>query len=109
MDLRDEIRKIQKEIGVTTVLVTHDQEEALAMSDRVAVLDGGEIQQYDAPYQLYNKPKNLFIANFLGNPPMNIMEGTVVQEEKQQQIFQAPGIRLVLPETRRIEEKHLGK
>ena len=77
LEVRDEIRKIQQEIGVTTIIVTHDQEEALAISDKVAILDMGKIQQYDAPDKLYNDPENLFTANFLGNPPMNILEGDI--------------------------------
>ena len=80
LEVRDEIRKIQQEIGVTTIIVTHDQEEALAISDKVAILDMGKIQQYDVPSELYNDPANLFTANFLGNPPMNILDGEIVWE-----------------------------
>ncbi|MGI5893860.1 MAG: ABC transporter ATP-binding protein [Candidatus Merdivicinus sp.] len=107
LDLRDEIRKLQREIGVTTIIVTHDQEEALAISDRVAVLDAGKIQQYDTPYNLYHKPKNLFIANFLGTPPMNIMEGSV-EEKDGCQIFVSEGIRYVLPQQKQIAKEHIG-
>jgi inositol-phosphate transport system ATP-binding protein len=77
LEVRDEIRKIQQDIGVTTIIVTHDQEEALAISDKVAILDLGHIQQFDVPSALYNDPGNLFTANFLGNPPMNIIEGGI--------------------------------
>lgn len=80
LEVRDEIRKIQQDIGVTTIIVTHDQEEALAISDKVAILDMGKIQQYDVPDALYNDPGNLFTANFLGNPPMNILEGSIVRK-----------------------------
>ncbi len=107
LDLRDEIRKLQREIGVTTIIVTHDQEEALAISDRVAVLDAGKIQQYDTPYNLYHKPKNLFIANFLGTPPMNIVEGHV-EEQDGRQVFAAEGVRYMLPQNREVAKEHIG-
>lgn len=106
LDLRDEIRKLQREIGVTTIIVTHDQEEALAISDRVAVLDAGKIQQYDTPYNLYHKPQNLFIANFLGTPPMNIIEGSI-EEQAGVQSFVTAGIKYILPEDKRVGREHI--
>lgn len=66
VDLRAELRRIQKDMGMTTVYVTHDQEEALAMSDTVCVLHGGIIQQAASPYEIYNNPANSFVANFVG-------------------------------------------
>jgi ABC-type sugar transport system ATPase subunit len=81
LDVRDEMRTLQKQIGITTIVVTHDQEEAMALADRIAVLDKGIIQQYDTPEALYGRPANLFVANFLGNPPMNIIAGTLEREE----------------------------
>lgn len=73
IDMRDEIRRLQQDIGITTIIVTHDQEEALAIADRVAVLDKGILQDYAKPLELYGKPKNLFLAHFLGTPPMNLI------------------------------------
>lgn len=108
LDLRDEIRKLQREIGVTTIIVTHDQEEALAIADRVAVLDAGRIQQFDTPYNLYYRPSNLFVANFLGTPPMNILQGTLVEKEGSQ-YFQAKGIDFRLPKDKKIAKEHLGR
>jgi len=64
--LRDEIRRIQKSIGITTLFVTHDQEEAMAVSDRVGVMNKGNLEQIDDPSQLYNKPKTPFVAGFVG-------------------------------------------
>lgn len=72
IEMREEIRRIQKETGVTTVFVTHDQEEALSIADHVMVLDDGEIQQMTDPVTLYEDPKNLFIAKFIGSPIINI-------------------------------------
>lgn len=66
VELREEIRRIQKEIGITTVYVTHDQEEAMAVSDRIAVMKDGVIQQCDMPRKIYHKPNNMFVASFIG-------------------------------------------
>lgn len=71
IEMREEIRRIQQETGVTTVFVTHDQEEALSIADHVMVLDSGEIQQMTDPVTLYENPKNLFIAKFIGSPVIN--------------------------------------
>lgn len=71
IEMREEIRRIQQETGVTTVFVTHDQEEALSIADNVMVLDDGAIQQMSDPVTLYRDPKNLFIAKFIGSPVIN--------------------------------------
>jgi multiple sugar transport system ATP-binding protein len=73
---RTDIAKLQADLGVTTVYVTHDQVEAMTMGDRVAVMDKGYLQQVDTPLTLYNKPANLFVAGFIGSPAMNLLEGT---------------------------------
>lgn len=77
IDMREEIRRIQKELKITTVFVTHDQEEAMTISDKIALLNKGKLQQFDKPQNLYIKPKNLFVSKFLGNPPINIVEGYI--------------------------------
>lgn len=76
IEMREEIRRIQEETGVTTIFVTHDQEEALSISDRIMVLNEGYIQQYSKPTELYNHPENLFVAQFLGNPIINTLSLT---------------------------------
>lgn len=81
VDVRDEIRTLQQRLNLTTVIVTHDQEEAMAIADRIAILDRGVIQQYGTPDELYNRPANLLVANFLGNPPMNILYGTLERDQ----------------------------
>jgi multiple sugar transport system ATP-binding protein len=73
---RTDIAKLQAELGVTTVYVTHDQIEAMTMGDRVAVMKDGYLQQVDSPLKLYDRPANLFVAGFIGSPQMNLMEGT---------------------------------
>lgn len=71
--IREEIRRLVKEVGITTIFVTHDQEEALSISDKIVLMDQGIIQQHDDPQNLYLEPANLFVAKFIGNPVINIL------------------------------------
>jgi multiple sugar transport system ATP-binding protein len=80
IEMRRELKRLHKEFPITTVYVTHDQEEAMALSDRIAVLNQGEIQQCDHPMEVYTKPANLFVAGFIGSPPMNIIEGSLIMD-----------------------------
>jgi multiple sugar transport system ATP-binding protein len=73
VEMRAEISRIQRDLGVTTVYVTHDQVEAMTMGDRVAVMRGGFLQQVDGPQVLYERPRNLFVAEFIGSPAMNLV------------------------------------
>ena len=75
---RTQIAALQTRLGVTTVYVTHDQIEAMTMGDRVAVMKDGLLQQVDTPLALYDAPRNLFVAGFIGSPAMNLIEGKVV-------------------------------
>ncbi len=75
--MRTEIARLQKRLGITTVYVTHDQTEAMTLGDRVAVLKRGVLQQLATPRELYEKPVNLFVAGFIGSPPMNFLPATV--------------------------------
>jgi len=77
LQTREEIKRIQRETGITTIFVTHDQEEAMSISDQMVVLEVGVNRQMDEPQEMYNHPDNLFVAKFLGNPPINIIEGKV--------------------------------
>jgi multiple sugar transport system ATP-binding protein len=81
VQMRAEIARIQHEVDVTTIYVTHDQVEAMTMGDRVAVMRKGELQQMAEPQRLYDSPKNLFVASFIGSPAMNIFEATVQRRE----------------------------
>ncbi len=80
VQLRAEIKRLQKTAGLTAILVTHDQTEAIAMSDRVAVMNHGVLQQVDEPQALYDRPANMFVADFIGEPPMNLLPVTVRQD-----------------------------
>ena len=79
MDTRSRARDSAavKEVGITTIFVTHDQEEALSISDKIVLMDEGIIQQHDDPQNLYLEPNNLFVAQFIGNPVINIMPVTI--------------------------------
>ena len=81
LQTREEIRRIQKETGITTVFVTHDQEEAMSISDEILVMKQGVEQQIDTPQNVYDNPKNLFVAQFLGTPQINVFNGEVKNEE----------------------------
>jgi multiple sugar transport system ATP-binding protein len=77
MQMRVEIKRLQRELGVTTLYVTHDQIEAMTMADLIAVMCKGELQQLATPAELYAKPRNLFVARFCGSPPMNVLAGEI--------------------------------
>jgi multiple sugar transport system ATP-binding protein len=77
VQMRADIAKLQHDLGTTTIYVTHDQVEAMTMGDRVAVMQGGVLQQVAEPQTLYDMPANLFVAGFIGTPPMNLLEATV--------------------------------
>ena len=77
IETREEIRRIQKETGITTIFVTHDQDEAMAIADKMVVMSMGEIQQIGKPQEIYKNPTNLFVAKFLGVPPINLFKGMI--------------------------------
>lgn len=76
--MRAELKRLQKDLGITTIYVTHDQAEAMTMGDRIAVMNHGVIQQLGSPDEIYSKPVNTFVAGFIGSPPMNFLEAKLV-------------------------------
>lgn len=80
--MRIEIRKLQKDLGTTSIYVTHDQIEAMTMADRIVVLNGGNIEQIGTPEEIYHKPASTFVASFMGAPPMNLIPGRVGSDRK---------------------------
>ncbi len=92
LQARGEIRRLQQRLGVTSILVTHDQAEALAMADRVAVFSMGELQQFATADELYYRPANAFVARFVGHPPMNLLEGRFENSH-----FAADGLHIPVP------------
>jgi multiple sugar transport system ATP-binding protein len=75
--MRGELKRLQHELGTTTIYVTHDQAEAMTLADRIAIMRSGKLQQFDTPMSIYNRPANRFVAEFVGSPSMNFIEGTI--------------------------------
>jgi ABC-type sugar transport system ATPase subunit len=73
LSMRSEIKRLQIDLGITSIYVTHDQVEAMTMADRIAVMKDGQLHAYDTPEEVYNRPRTLFIGEFIGNPPMNLL------------------------------------
>ena len=95
LQTREELRRIQRKTGITTVFVTHDQEEAMSISDEIVVMKDGVIQQIGKPQDVYEAPVNLFVAKFLGTPPINVFRGVVKAEKLyigDAAVLDAPGI-----------------
>jgi multiple sugar transport system ATP-binding protein len=80
VQMRREIAELQRQLGIAAIYVTHDQAEAMALGNRIAVMDNGVIQQVARPRDLYYRPANLFVAGFIGSPPMNLFHGVIVSE-----------------------------
>jgi ABC-type sugar transport system ATPase subunit len=93
--MRAELRRFHLDLGATTVYVTHDQLEAMTMSDMIAVMHAGAVQQFGSPEEVYNRPANLFVAGFIGNPPMNLVTGELAGVDPAS--FSSPGFSLALP------------
>ena len=81
--MRAELKKLQKDLKITTIYVTHDQAEAMAMADKVAVMNKGKVLQYDAPTVIYEKPADMFVGGFVGSPPMNFIKASVSEKDGQ--------------------------
>src|SRR5699024_5285019 len=95
LKIREEIRRLVKEVGITTIFVTHDQEEALSISDKIILMNEGMVQQDDDPQNLYLEPANLFVAQFIGNPIINILPVEVRDGQMHYETFSVPVDRFV--------------
>ncbi len=95
LDMQIEVKRLQRELGITTVMVTHDQEEALSMADRIAVMSGGRVEQFASPEDIYDRPQSLFVAGFVGTA--NLLSGKLAARESGFDIELATGGRLHLP------------
>jgi multiple sugar transport system ATP-binding protein len=102
VQMRTEIKELHQRLSTTTVYVTHDQIEAMTMADVIVILRDGNIEQIGKPLDVYNRPANLFVAEFIGAPGINLLRGEVVAEEGQP-VFRAREIALPLPSTTKIE------
>ncbi|MBB4229745.1 ABC transporter ATP-binding protein [Rhizobium mongolense] len=92
LEMRSEIRRIQRETGITAILVTHDQVEAMSMCDRIAIMKEGEIIQIATPAEMYSDPRTAFVAGFLGNPPITFLHGVAAKG-----VFSIPGSEIKVP------------
>jgi multiple sugar transport system ATP-binding protein len=101
VQMRIEVTRLQKQLGTTAIYVTHDQVEAMTMADKIVVLNGGKVEQYGSPLELYERPANLFVAGFIGSPKMNFVTG----EHASQRGVATIGVR---PEHLRIEREGAG-
>ncbi len=109
VETRAELKRLHHRLSTTTIYVTHDQEEAMTLGDRVVVMDQGRVQQVDAPLRVYQNPVNRFVAGFLGNPPMNFVDGRLTGENGQV-VFEGGGVRLpLLPEQAKRAASAVGK
>ena len=95
IQMRGELKRLQHQLGTTTIYVTHDQAEAMTLAHRVAVMQNGKLQQFDVPLAIYDCPANRFVAEFVGSPSMNFIEGTIDRNER---MFAAQEVRLRLDE-----------
>jgi multiple sugar transport system ATP-binding protein len=96
VNTRTEIKRLQRELGKTTIFVTHDQEEAMVLSDRIAIMRDGVLQQYSTPEETYNAPVNTFVAGFIGSPRMNFIKGTLTASNGQA-VLNAGSLTLSVP------------
>ncbi|MBL0926330.1 MAG: sn-glycerol-3-phosphate ABC transporter ATP-binding protein UgpC [Phycisphaerales bacterium] len=94
---RTELKNLHQRLRTTTIYVTHDQEEAMTLGDRIVVMSNGRIQQVDTPLNVYRRPVNRFVAAFLGSPPMNFVEGTIAREGQRPVFVGGDWLRLALP------------
>ena len=101
--MRAELKHMQHALGITTIYVTHDQIEAMTLAHRVALLEGGKLQQLDTPANIYNDPANLFVAQFIGSPPMNVVQGGLEGSS-----FLTQGSKITVPVKGKVAKAVLG-
>jgi multiple sugar transport system ATP-binding protein len=105
--MRAELKRLQKELAITTVYVTHDQAEAMTMGDRIAIMNKGLLQQYGSPDDIFNKPTNVFVAGFVGSPPTNMAEGSLT-EQNGKAYFEGDGMKFRIPDAAANAAKSKG-
>jgi len=101
--MRTELKRMQHNLGITTIYVTHDQVEAMTLADRVAILEGGKLMQLAPPKDIYNDPANLFVAQFIGSPPMNLLEGSLAPG-----LFTCSDVAIPVNNSARVAQATLG-
>ena len=109
LSMRSELTLLHREIGATTIYVTHDQREALSMSDQITVMCEGEVQQNTSPAELYDRPANLFVAGFVGAPAMNLLDGTIVETTATEIVIKLDAIPIKPIAMNRVEKAETGR
>lgn len=104
IEMREEIRRIQQEVKITTIFVTHDQEEAMSISDKILLMKDGLYQQYTTPKEVYSNPSNKFVARFLGNPPINFIEAEVMDNKEDIKLHNS---NIILDLSRHLKDKEI--
>jgi multiple sugar transport system ATP-binding protein len=104
LQMRTEIKKLHQKLGTTSIYVTHDQVEAMTMADRIVVMRDGRIEQIGTPAELYNNPRNMFVAGFIGSPAMNFLRGQVQKTGGEGVFASAPDVRLPLPNAGKLHD-----
>jgi multiple sugar transport system ATP-binding protein len=105
---RGELIRLHRQLGTTTVYVTHDQVEAMTMGERIAVMRDGVVQQVDTPSALYAQPANVFVAGFIGTPTMNLFPGELQRDESGRMFFRGKGLSMPIPTTRDLDTPAIG-
>ncbi len=108
ISMRSEIKKLQNSLGITSIYVTHDQIEAMTMADRIAVIKNGVLQAYTEPEELHDRPRTLFIAEFIGNPPMNLFDVRLEDSGGKMYANLGEGIKLEIPPSRKPKVEPRG-
>jgi ABC-type sugar transport system ATPase subunit len=108
LSMRGEIKHLQKELGITSIYVTHDQIEAMTMANRIAVMRQGRLEAFDTPDDLYDRPRTIFVAGFIGNPPMNFLNVEVVRSDAIYRA-QSDGFKVDIPAERGEKATHRGQ
>ena len=104
VQMRTEIRELHQRLSATSIYVTHDQVEAMTMADRIVVLNEGVVEQVGDPLEVYDRPRNVFVASFIGSPSMNFIDGTVRRADGRSAVEAADGTRLPLPDSVPVAE-----
>jgi multiple sugar transport system ATP-binding protein len=107
--MRAELKRIQQELGQTSIYVTHDQVEAMSLADRIAVMNFAVLQQYDTPHNVYNRPKNLFVANFIGSPTINFFNGVYGSGRFRLEDYKNGGVAVSGKTKQKVEESLRGE
>ncbi|MDY4948331.1 MAG: ABC transporter ATP-binding protein [Clostridium cadaveris] len=103
VEMREEIKAIQRKVGITTLFVTHDQEEAMSISDKILLMKDGQVMQYCNGEELYRKPESIFAASFIGRPKINLVKGKIINN-----VFQGEGLKFNVPSIENMDDVEIG-